>query len=77
MENSDDLFRTITFDDVSNLLNFLKFYDIELDYRTSVQPNLAKELKATHLLNAFNFKQYYSLPLNIKMYQILKEKGLL
>ncbi len=77
LENSDDLFRTITFDDVSNLLNFLKFYDIEIDYRTSVQPNLAKELKATHLLNAFNFKQYYSLPLNIKMYQILKEKGLL
>ncbi len=77
IENSDDLFRAITFDDISNLLDFLKYNKIEIDYRTSVQPNLSQELNANHLKNAFNFQQYSSLPLNIKIYQILKEKALI
>jgi dTDP-4-amino-4,6-dideoxygalactose transaminase len=72
-----DLFRAITFDDPKDLVNELANVEISLDIRQSVQPNSAKELQISTLKNANNFSQYYSLPLNIKAYNVLKDKGFL
>jgi len=76
-ENSDDLFRAITFQKPNKLINYLKNYGISMDIRKSVQPNLAKELDRVELTNSCKFKKYYSLPLNVKAYSALKQKGLL
>lgn len=76
-ENSDDLFRAITFENPRKLISYLKEYDIQLDIRNSVQPNLIKELKLKSNSNAYKFKKYYSLPLNINAYNVFKKKGLL
>lgn len=75
--NNDDLFRALTFDNPKYLLKELESYNIKLDLRNNVQPNLAKSLNLDYLINSFNFKEYLSLPLNIKMYDILAEKGLI
>lgn len=76
-QNSDDLFRVITFKKPKKLIKVLNRYDIKLDIRQSVQPNLAKELRLNELKNSYNFKKYYSIPFNIKAYNILHSKGLL
>jgi len=76
-ENSEDLFRAITFQKPNSLVKFLNDYGISMDIRKSVQPNLAKKLTKIKLGNSYKFKEYYSLPLNIKAYSILKQKGLL
>lgn len=72
-----DLFRAITFDNPKNIIKTLSSKSIELDIRRSVQPNLAKELQLGETKNANMFFPYYSLPLNIKAYEILKENGLM
>jgi dTDP-4-amino-4,6-dideoxygalactose transaminase len=75
--NSIDLFRAITFQNPQKLIDKLVKVNIELDIRKSVQPNLAKELNIQLNNNSFYFKDYYSLPLNIKAYEILNDAGLL
>ena len=75
--NGSTMFRAITFDDPKKLVNILHKYEIMLDIRNSVQPNFAKELKLEKLQYSFNFSNYYSLPLNVKLYETLKDKGLL
>lgn len=77
MDKSDDLFRVITFENPEKLINYLKKINIELDIRNSVQPNLIKELDIERKSNAFNFNVYYSIPLNIKAFNILNKQGLL
>jgi dTDP-4-amino-4,6-dideoxygalactose transaminase len=76
-DDNIDLFRAITFDEPKALVDYLSTMDIELDIRVSVQPNLVKELNIKSKNNAYSFKKYYSIPLNIKAYEILKDKGLL
>jgi len=71
----DDLFRIITFSYPQNMIDVLLEKGITLDIRESVQPNLAKELNMQENYNAFMFDRYYSIPLNIVAYEILKEKG--
>ena len=51
--------------------------NVELDIRKSVQPNLTKELNIKSNINSYDFKEYYSLPLNSNAYEILNSKGLL
>jgi dTDP-4-amino-4,6-dideoxygalactose transaminase len=77
--NSDayDLFRAITFDDPKLVAEQFKKLQKELDIRRSVQPNLTKELEADINSNAYNFKNYYSLPLHIGVYRILSEHGMI
>ncbi len=74
---SSDLFRAITFDKPYKIIEYLKKFEIELDVRESVQPNLMKELGTENRGNALSFEAYYSLPLNIKAYEILNSKGVL
>jgi perosamine synthetase len=71
----DDLFRAITFTNPQTMIDFLLQKGIVLDIRESVQPNLVKELNIEVDSNAFLFQKYYSIPLNIKAYNIFKEKG--
>ena len=73
----DDLFRIITFLYPQNMIDFLSEKGIVLDIRESVQPNLIKELNIEISSNAFLFQEYYSIPLNIKVYNIFKAKGLI
>ena len=73
-DDNIDLFRAITFDEPKALVDYLSTMDIELDIRVSVQPNLVKELNIKSKNNAYSFKKYYSIPLNIKAYEILKDK---
>jgi len=75
--NTTDLFRAITFKNPQILIDKLAKENIELDIRKSVQPNLTKELNIKSNNNSYDFKDYYSLPLNIKAYEILNSKGLL
>jgi dTDP-4-amino-4,6-dideoxygalactose transaminase len=72
----DSLFRAITFNNPKLLVARLQEVGIDLDIRHSVQPNIAQELKL-EFKYAQTFLQYYSLPLNIKAYTALKEKGLI
>ena len=72
-----DLFRAISFKNPQKLIKKLTKENIELDIRKSVQPNLTKELNIKSNINSYGFKDYYSLPLNIKAYEILNSKGLL
>ncbi len=76
-ENTNDLFRAITFCDVSDLKKYLKRKEIELDMRNSVQPNLTKHDRLENNINAYNFKEYLSLPLNIKAYEAFVSIGVL
>lgn len=69
--------RALTFDKIDKFVARLKDKGVTLDYRQSVQPNLAKELRRSDLSEAFNFKPYFSLPLNISMLNTIREKGLL
>jgi len=73
----DDLFRILTFSYPQNMIDFLLKKGITLDIRESVQPNLMKELNMEVKSNACMFQKYYSIPLNIKAYNILKDKGLI
>jgi dTDP-4-amino-4,6-dideoxygalactose transaminase len=75
--DTTDLFRAITFEKPQGLIDKLAKEEIKLDIRKSVQPNLTKELNIKSNNNSYNFKDYYSLPLNIKAYNILNSKGLL
>lgn len=75
--DNNDLFRAVTFDEPKKLLKEMYDQKIELDIRNSVQPNLAKELKLQNLSNAYNFMNYWSLPLNIRAYQVFTKKELL
>ena len=70
-----DLFRVITFQKPTKLINYLSLLEIELDIRESVQPNLIQELDMKDKKNAYTFEKYYSIPLNIKAYDILNKKG--
>jgi perosamine synthetase len=76
-DREDDLFRVITFSYPSVMIDYLFKQGITLDIRESVQPNLVKELNMEIKSNAFMFQKYYSIPLNIKAYNLLKEKGLI
>lgn len=71
------LFRAINFDGIERVEQLLVEYSLDLDIRSSVQPNLAKELNlelCSKLENAQSFQEYVSLPLNHKLYQILVER---
>jgi perosamine synthetase len=73
----DDLFRVITFSYPEDMIEVLMERGISLDIRESVQPNLSKDLNIEENGNALIFQKYYSIPLNIKTYNMLKEKGLI
>ena len=75
--NQFNLLRAITFDDIKKLIIFLQRYKISLDVRTSALPNLSKALQITSNKNSYNFDNYYSIPLNIKCYNILKQMELI
>lgn len=72
-----NMFRAITFDKIDALIDYLAWNNIVLDFRTSAQPNLAKNLGLETLTNSMNFKEYISLPLNNLLYMELQEKKLL
>jgi len=74
---SNFLFRAISFQNPNKLVDYLLEFNLILDIRNSVQPNFAKELGLDDCYYAYNFQCYYSLPLNIKAYEILNKKGLL
>lgn len=74
-DKSLDLFRAITFQEPTKLINYLSLLEIDLDIRESVQPNLIQELDIKDKKNAYTFEKYYSLPLNIRAYDILNKKG--
>lgn len=65
------LFRAICFSSVNKLLTKADKIGIELDIRNSVQPNLSKTMNKTTLNNAFNFNDYFSIPINIQFYRFL------
>ncbi len=75
--NTIDLFRAISFKNPQTLIDQLAKKNVELDIRKSVQPNLTKELNIKSNINSYDFKEYYSLPLNSNAYEILNSKGLL
>jgi len=70
------MFRYLTFSDISVLIDFLAGYNIEIDARDSVQPNIAIEL-GLQLQNASNFKKYYSIPFHLKTHTSFKSMGIL
>jgi dTDP-4-amino-4,6-dideoxygalactose transaminase len=74
--NNDRMFRFLTFEDISDLLEHSRNYKIAIDARNSVQPNIAKELNCD-LDNAMNFKTYNSIPFHLKAYTEFKKGGLL
>ncbi len=76
-ENTDDLFRAVTFDKIDGLVNFLKNNGICLDVRNSVQPNLTKAINQANNPNALFFKEYFSLPLNSKAYSLFVSIGVI
>lgn len=76
-DNTDDLFRAITFDSITELKKFMQSHNLDLDIRSSVQPNISKILNLKCNSNAFFFADYVSLPLNAKAYDIFLRKGIL
>jgi len=70
------MFRYLTFSDISVLIDFLAGYNIEIDARDSVQPNIAIDL-GLQLQNASNFKKYHSIPFHLKAYTSFKSMGIL
>ena len=70
------LFRAISFDRIERVEQLLTECSLDLDIRTSVQPNLVKEPGlelCPSLENAQAFQEYVSLPLNNRLYQVLLE----
>jgi perosamine synthetase len=73
-EENNGMYRAITFDCVKKIEKNLKQYDLTLDIRHSVQPNISRELELPNS-NSNEFRQYYSLPLNKDIYESLLNNG--
>jgi len=75
-DESNALYRAITFDQVDGLKSFFYDHGFELDIRDSVQANFAQEY-GLNLENARNLKPYKSIPFHTKFVEALEMKGLL
>ena len=70
------MFRYLTFGDISVLIDYLAEYNIQIDARDSVQPNIAIECDLK-LNNASNFQSYFSIPFHLNAYKSFKDMGIL
>jgi dTDP-4-amino-4,6-dideoxygalactose transaminase len=73
----NNMFRAITFQNPIKLIETMGKASIQLDIRSSAQPNLSIELENKNNSNAYNFQTYYSLPLHARALTAIQEKGLL